>query len=271
MRVTNWAVAFAFERAPRVQSNEPFAASLTVSLYSFGSSAPEPGPQVQLFVVQLVGSVAVTASTAPSVHAVPALIENANATVALYQGSAPTRACDPPSAVSAFDCDACACCGPIATPELSGIASRAWSLNAALPPHAAARTHERASSLRIGRAPFPAGGLLVPASMPWTRSARPDGNRDRSAPDSAQFGQRTRAHLGADRSGGPTCRGRWCASPSDGRHRLLLSICEHRELRASAHPPTDGEQPRPRGSDRRICPLLAPRRAERVTRVFSVP
>src|SRR5712671_1314448 len=159
MRVTNWAVAFAFERAPRVQSNEPFAASLTVSLYSFGSSAPEPGPQVQLLPVQLVGSVAVTAETAPSVHAVPALIENANATVALYQGSAPTRACDDPSAVSAFDCDACACCGPIATPELSGIASRAWSLNAALPPHAAARTHERASSLRIGRAPFPAGGL----------------------------------------------------------------------------------------------------------------
>src|SRR6266581_5615774 len=125
MRVMNCAVASAFERPLSTQSNDASAPCVTVSLYSFGSSAPEPGPQVQLSAVQLVGSVAVTASTAPSVHAVPALIENANATVALYQGSAPTRACDDPSAVGAFDCDACACCGPIATPELSGIASRA--------------------------------------------------------------------------------------------------------------------------------------------------
>src|SRR6266851_1306118 len=139
-------------------TNEAFAVWVTVSLYSFGSSAPEPGPQVQLLVVQLVGSVAVTASTAPSVQAVPTLMENANATVALYQGSAPITSRDDPSAESALDCDDCACCGPTATPELFGIASRAWSLNAALPPHAAARAHERASSLRIGRAPFAAGG-----------------------------------------------------------------------------------------------------------------
>src|SRR5437868_6327551 len=157
--VMNCAVAFAFERALSTQSNDAFAAWVTVSLYSFGSSAPEPGPQVQLFSVQLVGSVAVTAETAPSVHAVLALMEKANATVALYQGSAPTMDCDDPSAVSAFDCDACACCGPMATPELSGIASRAWSLNAALPPHAAARAHETANSFRIGRAPFGAGDL----------------------------------------------------------------------------------------------------------------
>src|SRR6266852_4859855 len=134
MRVTNWAVASAFERASSTQSNEAFAVWVTVSLYSFGSSAPEPGPQVQLLVVQLVG------------------------TVALYQGSAPITSRDDPSAESALDCDDCACCGPTATPELFGIASRAWSLNAALPPHAAARAHERASSLRIGRAPFAAGG-----------------------------------------------------------------------------------------------------------------
>src|SRR5207244_9624372 len=112
----------------------------------------------QLALGQLVGSVAVTASTAPRVHAVPALMENANATVALYQGSALTSAVDDPWAESALDCDDCACCGPTATPELFGIASRAWSWNAALPPHPAARTHERASSLRIGRAPFRAGG-----------------------------------------------------------------------------------------------------------------
>src|SRR2546421_2567290 len=157
MMVMNSAVAFAFDRAPRTQSNDPFAAWVTVSLYSFGSRAPEPGPQVQLFSVQLVGSVAVTAETAPSVHAVPALIENANAMLALYQGCAPTTSRDDPSAESALDCDDCACCGPMATPALSGIASRAWSLNAALPPHAAARAHETASSLRIGRAPFSCG------------------------------------------------------------------------------------------------------------------
>src|SRR5712671_581611 len=116
MRVRNWAVAFTFERAPRVQSNEAFAASVTVSWYSFGSSAPEPGPQVQLLEVQLVGSVAVTADTAPKVQAVPALMENANATVALYQGSAPITSRDDPSAESALDCDDCACCGPTATP-----------------------------------------------------------------------------------------------------------------------------------------------------------
>src|SRR5713226_6931796 len=103
MRVTNCAVASAFERAPRTQSNDPLAVWVTVSLYSFGSSAPEPGPQVQLFAVQLVGSVAVTASTAPSVHAVPTLMENANATVALYQGSAPITSRDDPSAESAVD------------------------------------------------------------------------------------------------------------------------------------------------------------------------
>src|SRR5882762_8615481 len=154
MRVTNCAVAFAFDRPSRFQLNDASAACVTVSLYSFGSSAPEPGPQVQLLPVQLVGSVAVTASTAPSVHAVPALMENANATVALYQGSAPTRSRDDPSAESALDCDDCACCGPTATPELLGIASRAWSLNAALPPHAAARAHQTASSLRIGRLLF---------------------------------------------------------------------------------------------------------------------
>src|SRR5438270_2067558 len=157
MRVTNWAVAFALERALSTQSKEAFVAWVTVSLYSLGSSAPEPGPQVQLFSVQLVGSVAVTAETAPSVQAVPALIENANAMVALYQGSAPTTSGDDASLESALDCDDCACCGPMATPALSGIASRAWSLNAALPPHAAARAHETASSLRIGRAPFRAG------------------------------------------------------------------------------------------------------------------
>src|SRR5712671_1540687 len=181
MRVTNCEVAFAFERAPRTQSNEPFAAWVTVSLYSFGSSAPEPGPQVQLLSVQLVGSVAVTAETAPSVHAVPRLIETEKATVALYQGSAPIKDCDDPSAESALDCDEdCACCGPIATPELSGIASRAWSLNAALPPHAAARTHERASSLRIEElllvralcARFLCHGHSTPARME-TKQVRP--------------------------------------------------------------------------------------------------
>src|ERR1700704_2694242 len=68
--VMNGAGAFAFERALSPQSKEPLAVSVTVSLYSLGSSAPEPGPQVQLLAVQLVGSVEVTAETTPSVHAV---------------------------------------------------------------------------------------------------------------------------------------------------------------------------------------------------------
>src|SRR5467141_1316628 len=111
--VRNCAVAFALERAPSTQSNDALAACVTVSLYSLGSRAPpEPGPQVQLFSVQLVGSVEVTAETAPSVHAVLALMEKANATVALYQGSAPTTSGDAPWAMSALDCDDCACCGP---------------------------------------------------------------------------------------------------------------------------------------------------------------
>src|SRR5690348_4306460 len=78
--VMNCAEALAFERAASTQSNDPFAACVTVSWYSFGSRAADPGPQVQLLAVQLVGSVAVTAETAPSVHAVPRLTEKANAT-----------------------------------------------------------------------------------------------------------------------------------------------------------------------------------------------
>src|SRR5438093_3702934 len=125
IRVTKLPVGFIFERPLRVQSKEPAAFWVTTSWYSFGSRAPEPGPQVQLLLVQLVGSLAVTAATAPSVNAVPALIDSANATVALYQGSAPTTSFEPPSTVRALDCDVCACCGPIATPVMSGIASRA--------------------------------------------------------------------------------------------------------------------------------------------------
>src|SRR5438128_6795096 len=97
--------------------------------------------------------------------------------VALYQGSAPTTSREDPSAESALDCDDCACCGPMATPELSGIASRAWSLNAALPPHAAARAHEIANSFRIGRAPFSAGDLR--ARVYAMDTARPPGWKPR--------------------------------------------------------------------------------------------
>src|SRR6266852_155682 len=199
IRVTKAALAFAFERPLRVQSKEPSAACVTTSSYSFGSSGAEPGPQVQLLAVQLVGSLAVTDATAPRVNAVPRLMDTEKATVALCHGSAPIKSGEETCAESALDWDDCACCGPTATPALSGNAALAWSLKATPPPQAAARAHERASSLRIGLL-LVMRAVWLPASMPWTQTARPKGNRDRSPSDSAGFRPRTPAHVGALRS-----------------------------------------------------------------------
>ena len=71
--------------------------------------------------MQLFGSDSITASTTPSVQAVPALIATEYATVTRYQPDSCVAFC---WVVPGCDC-ICACCGPIFTPPESGSASRA--------------------------------------------------------------------------------------------------------------------------------------------------
>src|SRR5258705_8775684 len=119
----------------------PFWFPVTVSLKWLKLDTPSPGPQVQLVWVQLVGSTAVRFAISSRNAATGMLKVAATDTVRAKNGSlevavrargseTPAPVLPPPPGFF------------IVTLLLSGIASRAWSLNAAAepPPHAAAET-----------------------------------------------------------------------------------------------------------------------------------